>query len=144
MFGLTEGTRHYIKYDLNGNGVFEDLLFENENGESQGLWCSRAMRTAADKIAALIADGGTVPSQYKIVTRTWHEVTRDYDPNHGQAFNDSSYDYDADEDENKIVDADETDEQADASNDGQDDHPHGALDEDPTFVIVPDAENDKQ
>lgn len=131
-YGLTRGMRFYVQYRLlAADGTllqWEDLLFQDENGDFKGLWCSRTVGTAAKRIRELIEENGTQASQYRIAARTWDEQIIEFNPNHGKAFNDPTYDYDADPDEDKIVDGD-----GNAHNNGEE--PIGALNDDPQFTI---------
>lgn len=107
-FGLKQGTRHYIQYSLTDGEGWQDLLFQNtETGELNGLWSSARYSTANARIEELMAECNTDRSQYRIVKRTWGEQVLEHDPNYGKAFNDPSYDYDQDADDEKIVDADD-------------------------------------
>jgi hypothetical protein len=112
MNGLTEGTRHYVQFDLTGDG-WTDLIHIDSEGWPHGLWCSHRITTAEARIQELMAECSTQRDQYRIVKRTFafEEKVVEFDPNYGKAFNDPSHDYSQDDDE--------TDEDADESYDGQ-------------------------
>ena len=103
-YGLKRGTRHYIQYDLEGNGEWRDLNFVNDEGQMQGLWSSRSYGRANARIEELMAEADTTRDQYRIVRRTWDEEIIQHDPNYGKAFNDPSL-VDPSEDDDSDTDA---------------------------------------
>ena len=74
MLGWTKGTRHYIQYQLTDEEGWQDLLFQNDEGDLQGLWCSRSYTAANNRILELMTECDTVLEQYRIVRRTWDET----------------------------------------------------------------------
>ena len=135
VYGLTQGTRHYIQFRFSTEDTWTDLLFvEPGTTETKGLWCSKTYRKALEKIQALIAEVGNEETAanwteyYRIVKRTYvfSEHFIEHDPNYGKAFNDPSYDFEHDPDDEKIGDGTIEDDE------------NSSLDDDVTVQIVND------